>query len=110
MPIVDTVIGEGTKIWHPELVNLYGCTIGENCNIASFVEIGPEVVVGDRCRIQSFSFIPKGVILGNDVFIGPNVTFTNDKHPRNLFQLCVFNLCRYLFARSIQLYSYVVLL
>lgn len=74
-------IGEGTKIWHPELVNLYGCTIGKNCNIASFVEIGPEVVIGNNCRIQAFCFIPKNVIIENNVFLGPGVIFTNDKYP-----------------------------
>jgi len=49
--------------------------------IASFVEIGQDVVIGNRCRVQAFSFIPCGVTLGDDVFVGPGVRFLNDKHP-----------------------------
>lgn len=81
MPVSKVKMGAGTKIWHPELVNIYGCTIGEDCNIGCFVEIGPEVVIGHRCRIQSNVFIPKGVEIGDDVFIGPGVIFLNDKYP-----------------------------
>jgi len=81
MPIDDVNMGRSSRVWNPNLVNLYGCTIGNDCSIGTFVEIGPDVVIGDRCRIQAFSFIPKGVTLEDDVFIGPNVTFTNDKHP-----------------------------
>ena len=82
MPIwTDVKIGKGTKIWHPELVNIYGCRIGDDCNIGSFVEIGPDVEIGNRCKIQSKVFIPKGVTIGDDVFIGPGVIFLNDKHP-----------------------------
>jgi acetyltransferase-like isoleucine patch superfamily enzyme len=77
----DCIIGEGTKIWHPELVNLYGCLIGKDCNIGAFVEIGENVIIGDRCRIAAFSFLCDGVILEDDVFVGPRVTFTNDKYP-----------------------------
>lgn len=77
----DVIIGEGTKIWYPELSNIYGCRIGKNCNIGSHVMMA-DVVVGDDCKIQSFTFIPKGVIIGNKVFIGPSVTFCNDKHPK----------------------------
>jgi len=79
--IENSEIGRNTQIWHTNLVNIYGCTIGEACSIGSFVEIGKEVVIGDRCRIGSFSFIPEGVMIGKDVFIGPRVTFLNDKHP-----------------------------
>jgi UDP-2-acetamido-3-amino-2,3-dideoxy-glucuronate N-acetyltransferase len=78
---VNAKIGEGTTIWHPDLVNIYGCAIGKDCSIGCFVEIGPEVMIGDRCRIQSKVFIPKGVFIEDDVFIGPGVTFLNDKHP-----------------------------
>jgi len=81
MPIIDSTIGKGTKIHQPELVNIYGCRIGKNCNIAAFVEIGKDVIIGNNVQIQAFSFIPKGVKIGNNVFIGPNVTFTNDKYP-----------------------------
>lgn len=77
----DVIIGEGTKIWYPELSNLYGCRIGKNCNIGSHVMIA-DAAIGDDCKIQSFTFIPKGVIIGDRVFIGPSVTFCNDKHPK----------------------------
>ena len=63
------------------LTNLYGCTIGEKCVIGAFVEIGPGVIVGDHCRIQAMTYIPSGVVIGNNVFIGPRVTFLNDKYP-----------------------------
>ena len=81
MGIENSDVGEETKIWHPELVNIYGCKIGKRCSIAAFVEIGEDVIIGDDVQIQAFTFIPKGVKIGNNVFIGPNVTFTNDKHP-----------------------------
>ena len=74
-------IGEGTKIWHPELSNIYGSgSIGKDCNIGTLVEIRSPVI-GDRCKIQAFVFIPEGVTIGDDVFIGPHVCFTNDKYP-----------------------------
>ena len=81
MPVIDCEIGEGTHVWHPDLVNLYGCTIGRNCNIGAFVEIGPNVTIGDNVRIGSGAFIPEGVEIGNNVFIGPKVAFANDKYP-----------------------------
>lgn len=81
MPVENTIIGKDTKIWHPTLVNLYGCEIGDRCNLAAFVEIGSGVVIGNDCKIESFVFIPKGVYIGNNVFIGPHVCFTNDKYP-----------------------------
>lgn len=74
-------MGNGVKIWHPELVNLYGCTIGDNCHIGSFVEICEGVIIGNNCSIQSFCFIPPNITIGNDVFLGPRVIFTNDKYP-----------------------------
>ena len=81
MPILNAKIGEGTKIWHEQLVNLYECTIGKDCSIGAFVEIGEGVVVGDRVRIGSHVFIPGGVTIEDDAWIGPRVTFTNDKVP-----------------------------
>jgi acetyltransferase-like isoleucine patch superfamily enzyme len=80
----DTIIGQGTKIWHPELVNIYGSTIGTDCNIGAFVEIRKNVIIGNRVRIQAFAFIPEGVTIGDDVFIGPHVCFTNDKYPDSI--------------------------
>lgn len=78
----DVVIGKGTKIWHPELSNIYGCKIGNNCNIGALVEIRANVIIGNGCKIQAFAFLPEGINIGNNVFIGPNVTFTNDKYPK----------------------------
>ena len=80
MPIENSVIGEGTKLWHPELVNIYDSTIGSGCNVGIFVEIGG-ASIGNNTRIGAFSFICPGVVIGDGVFIGPRVTFTNDKLP-----------------------------
>jgi len=78
--IVDVEIGEGTIIH--DHVNLYKCKIGRNCKIDAFVYIEEGVKIGDECKIRPFVFIPTGVKIGNRVFIGPNVTFTNDKYPK----------------------------
>jgi acetyltransferase-like isoleucine patch superfamily enzyme len=80
--IKNCKLGKNVKIPHPNLVNLYGCTIGNNSFIAPFVEITDGVVIGKNCRIQSHSFICRGVTIGNDVFIGHGVMFTNDKYPK----------------------------
>lgn len=80
----DVIIGEGTKVWHPELSNIYGCKIGNNCNIGALVEIRANVIIGNGCKIQAFAFLPEGINIGNDIFIGPNVTFTNDKYPKTV--------------------------
>jgi len=82
MPISNSCkIGEGTKIWHPGLVNLYDCEIGKDCSIGAFVEIGRGVKIGDRCRIAAHCYIPENVELFEHVFLGPGVVFVNDKHP-----------------------------
>ena len=73
-------IGEGT-ILH-EHINLYKCKIGKNCKIDSFVYIEEGVVIGDDCKVRPFVFIPSGVTIENSVFVGPNVTFTNDRYPK----------------------------
>jgi len=78
--IKDAIIGEGTEIWH--YANLFGCKIGKNCKIGSFVEIGRGVEIGDNCKIEAFVFIPSGVMIGKEVFIGPGVIFTNDPYPK----------------------------
>lgn len=72
---------KGGKIYFPELSNFQAHSVGVNCVIHSHVWVGDRVAIGDRCKIQAFSFIPNGVRIGNDVFIGPHVTFTNDKYP-----------------------------
>lgn len=76
----DVEIGEGTVV-HDQ-VNLYKCKIGKNCKIDAFVYIEEDVVIGDNCKIRPFVFIPTGVTIENDVFVGPNVSFTNDKYPK----------------------------
>lgn len=82
MIATDVKLGEGVVIYHKDLVNMYGCTIGDGCKIGTFTEIQRDVVLGKNCKIQSFVFIPTGVILEDGVFVGPNVCFTNDKVPR----------------------------
>lgn len=62
--------------------NLYGCTIGNGTQIGTFVEIQRGAIVGARCKISSHSFICTGVEIGDGVFVGHGVTFTNDKYPR----------------------------
>lgn len=70
-----------TKFWYPEHSNIGNAQIGEDCVIHSHVWIGDGVKIGNRVHIQAFSFIPFGVTLEDDVFIGPRVTFCNDKNP-----------------------------
>jgi UDP-2-acetamido-3-amino-2,3-dideoxy-glucuronate N-acetyltransferase len=78
----DVKLGNHVSIPHPELVNLYGCTIGDGCKIASFVEIQRGVVLGRNVKVEAFAFIPSGVTIEDGVFIGPHVCFTNDRFPR----------------------------
>jgi acetyltransferase-like isoleucine patch superfamily enzyme len=83
MPIADNVkLGREVKIFHPDLVNLYGCTVGDETKIGAFVEIQKNVSVGKRCKISSHSFICEGVTLEDEVFVGHGVMFTNDRYPR----------------------------
>jgi UDP-2-acetamido-3-amino-2,3-dideoxy-glucuronate N-acetyltransferase len=83
MPIApDVVLGERVAIFHPTLVNLYGCRIGDDTKIGTFVEIQKNAVVGRRCKISSHTFICEGVTVEDDVFVGHGVTFINDRHPR----------------------------
>ena len=83
MPIAsDVSLGKGVKIVQPELVNLYGCTIDAGTKIGAFVEIQKNARVGARCKISSHSFICEGVTIGDEVFIGHGVMFTNDRYPR----------------------------
>ena len=83
MPISDDVkLGAGVRIHHPELVNLYGCTIGADSSVGPFVEIQRGVRIGRRCKISSHCFLCEGVTLEDEVFVGHGVLFTNDRHPR----------------------------
>lgn len=76
----DVKLGRDVRIY--AFVNLYGCVIGDHCNIGAFVEIQREVTVGNRVKISSHSFLCEGITLEDDVFIGHGVMFINDKYPR----------------------------
>lgn len=76
----DVKLGKGVRIY--DFTNLYGCEIGDDVKIGTFVEIQKGVKVGNRCKISSHTFICEGVTLADDVFIGHNVTFINDRYPR----------------------------
>ena len=83
MPISENVkMGLGVKIFQPDLVNLYGCTIGDETKIGAFVEIQKNAVVGARCKISSNAFICEGVTIEDEVFVGHGVIFINDLYPR----------------------------
>src|ERR687884_169754 len=83
MPIAaDVHLSEGVRIFQPDLVNLYGCSIGAETKIGAFVEIQKNASVGARCKISSHSFICEGVTIEDEVFIGHGVMFTNDRFPR----------------------------
>ena len=74
--IKNVEFGAGVKIVEP--VNLYGCTIGDNCFIGPFVEIQKSVTIGRRTKVQSHSFVCELVTIGDDCFIGHGVMFIND--------------------------------
>ncbi len=83
MPIAsDVSLGKGVRIFQPELVNLYGCTIDAETKIGAFVEIQKNSSVGARCKISSHTFICEGVTIEDEVFVGHGVMFTNDPYPR----------------------------
>ena len=75
----DVKLGE--KVLIHDFVNLFGCTIGDETKIGAFVEIGRGVVVGKRCKISMHTSICEGITLEDEVFLGPNVTFINDRYP-----------------------------
>ncbi len=83
MPITDDVkLGKNVQIYHRDLVNLYGCTVGDDTRIGAFVEIQKNANVGRRCKISSHSFLCEGVTLEDEVFVGHGVMFINDRYPR----------------------------
>jgi UDP-2-acetamido-3-amino-2,3-dideoxy-glucuronate N-acetyltransferase len=83
MPIApDVTLGDGVKIVQPDLVNLYGCSIGAETKIGAFVEIQKNAMIGARCKISSHTFICEGVTVEDEVFVGHGVMFTNDRYPR----------------------------
>jgi UDP-2-acetamido-3-amino-2,3-dideoxy-glucuronate N-acetyltransferase len=82
MPIAaDVILGRNVRIFQPELVNLYGCSIGDETRIGAFVEIQKNARVGARCKISSHSFLCEGVAIEDECFIGHGVMFTNDIYP-----------------------------
>jgi UDP-2-acetamido-3-amino-2,3-dideoxy-glucuronate N-acetyltransferase len=80
--VQSTTIGAGTRIWQFVVV-LAGAKIGQDCNICSHCLIENDVVIGDRVTVKSGVQLWDGLRVGDDVFIGPNVTFTNDRFPRS---------------------------
>lgn len=77
----DVKLGKNVRIF--EFVNLYGCEIGDNSKIGAFVEIQKGAQIGSNCKISSHTFICEGVTIEENVFVGHNVTFINDKYPRS---------------------------
>jgi len=77
----DAVVGAGTRIWHHSHVRT-GSRIGSGCTIGFSVYVDRDVVVGDRCKIQNHVSLYRGVVLEDEVFVGPAATFTNDLYPR----------------------------
>lgn len=82
MSIDRSIFGAGVTVTHPELVNIYGCAIGDGTRVGPFVEIQKGAEIGARCKISSHSFICGGVTIEDEVFIGHGVMFTNDLFPR----------------------------
>ncbi len=82
MPVKSCAIAEDVLITYPELVNLYGCTLGEGTRVGPFVEIQKNAVIGARCKISSHSFICEAVTIEDEVFVGHGVMFTNELLPQ----------------------------
>ncbi len=83
MPIAQDVrLGQDVQVPQPDLVNLYGCRIGDQTRIGAFVEVQKNALIGARCKISSHSFICEGVTIEDEVFIGHGVMFINDRNPR----------------------------
>lgn len=75
----DVKLGKDVKL--ANFINLYGCVIGDNTKIGTFVEVQKNAFIGKNCKIQSHTFICEGVTIEDDVFVGHGVTFINDKYP-----------------------------
>ena len=76
----DVKLGQDVRL--AKFINLYGCSVGDGTKIGTFVEVQKNAAIGRNCKIQSHTFICEGVQIEDDVFIGHNVTFINDKYPR----------------------------
>jgi UDP-2-acetamido-3-amino-2,3-dideoxy-glucuronate N-acetyltransferase len=82
MPVASNVrLGKDVMIHYPELVNLYGCEVGDETKVGPFVEIQKGAHIGRRCKISSHSFICEGVTIEDEVFVGHGVMFINDRVP-----------------------------
>src|SRR5258705_2598155 len=83
MPVASNVrLGRNVVIHHADLVNLYGCQIGDETKIGAFVEIQKNATIGALCKISSHTFICEGVEIEDEVFVGHGVMFINDRYPR----------------------------
>ena len=80
--LANVTVGENVRIFN--FVNAYGCTINDGTKVGSFVEIQKGATIGKNCKISSHSFICEGVHIRDNVFIGHNVTFINDRYPRSV--------------------------
>src|SRR5262245_37319415 len=84
MIAADVQLGAGVVIHHPDLVNLYGCRIGPETRIGTFVEIQKGAAVGSRCKISSHTFVCEGVTIEDGVFVGHGVMFINRSEERRV--------------------------
>ena len=75
-------LGKNVRIPQPDLVNIYGCEIGDNTMVGPFTEIAAGVKIGKNCKIQSHTYICEGVTIEDNCFIGHGVVFINDKYPQ----------------------------
>jgi UDP-2-acetamido-3-amino-2,3-dideoxy-glucuronate N-acetyltransferase len=83
MAVAENVrLGKNVAMHHKELINLYGCQIGDDTKIGAFVEIQKNAFIGSGCKISSHTFVCEGVIIEDEVFIGHGVMFINDRYPR----------------------------
>jgi UDP-2-acetamido-3-amino-2,3-dideoxy-glucuronate N-acetyltransferase len=82
MIAADVMLGKNVVIHQPELVNLYGCSIGDGTRVGAFVEVQKGVRIGRNCKISSHSFLCTGVSLADGVFVGHGVIFINDLYPQ----------------------------
>ena len=82
MSVVNVQLGKNVMIIQPDLVNLYGCEIGDESKVGSFVEIQKNSKIGARCKISSHTFICEGVMIEDEVFVGHGVMFINDSEPQ----------------------------
>ncbi len=78
----DVELGSDVQVFHPDLVNLYGCRIGDRTKVGTFVEIQKGVLIGADCKVSSHTFVCEGVTIEDEVFVGHGVMFTNDLIPR----------------------------